>query len=135
MLVQYFPVPMSDRQLVSVVDDDESLRQSVRNLLSSVGIEVVAFASAEAFLESEDLDDTGCLVLDLRLEGMSGSELMAHLSASGRQIPVVVLSGHGDAALRQRSLAAGAHAFLSKPFRPNDLIDAVKAVLGAASSP
>jgi len=66
---------------------------------------------------------------------MSGSELMAHLSASGRQIPVVMLTGHGDAALRQRSLAAGARAFLTKPFKANELIDAVKAALGTVGSP
>jgi two-component system response regulator FixJ len=126
---------MTGRQLVSLVDDDGSLRQSVRNLLSSVGIEVATFASAEAFLESEDLGGTGCLILDFRLEGMSGLELMAHLSAAGRQIPIVMLTGHGDAALRQRSIAAGAQAFLTKPFKANELLDAVKAALGTVGSP
>jgi two-component system response regulator FixJ len=126
---------MTGRQLVSLVDDDGSLRQSVRNLLSSVGIEVATFASAEAFLESEDLGGTGCLILDFRLEGMSGLELMAHLSAAGRQIPIVMLTGHGDAALRQRSLAAGAQAFLTKPFKANELLDVVRAALGTVGSP
>jgi FixJ family two-component response regulator len=126
---------MTHRQLVSLVDDDGSLRQSVRNLLSSVGIEVATFASAEAFLESEDIEDTGCLILDFRLEGMSGLELTTHLSAAGRQIPIVMLTGHGDAALRQRSLAAGAQAFLTKPFRANELLDAVKVALGTVGSP
>jgi FixJ family two-component response regulator len=126
---------MTGRQLVSVVDDDPSLRQSVKNLLSSVGIEVATFASAEAFLVSGELNDTGCLVVDFRLEGMSGLELIVRLSAGDRQIPIVMLTALGDPEVRQRCIAAGAQAFLTKPFRAYDLVDAVRTGLAKVSLP
>ena len=116
-------------QIVSIVDDDESLRRSLRNLLGSVGLRVETFASAEAFLESNHHDQTGCLVLDLRMPGMNGFDLLTHLSGTGSRIPVVILTAHGDDETRQRSLQAGAVAFLSKPFNGNALIDAVRTAL------
>ena len=118
-----------DRQIVSVVDDDESLRRSLRNLLGSVGLRVETFASAEAFLESNHHDQTGCLVLDLRMPGMNGFDLLTHLSGTGSRIPAVILTAHGDDETRQRSLQAGAVAFLNKPFNGNALIDAVRTAL------
>jgi FixJ family two-component response regulator len=121
---------MSNCPLVAVVDDDESIRRSVKNLLGSVGIGVEMFRSAEAFLASPCLPSAGCLVLDLRLEGMTGLELMARLTASGRQISVVFVTAHGDETVRQQALKAGAVAFLLKPFRADALVDAVRDTLG-----
>ena len=116
-------------QVVCVVDDDESLRRSVRNLLSSVGFRVETFASAEEFLESTHRANTGCLVLDLRMAGMNGLDLLRHLAAAGSPIPVVILTGHGDDEARERSLHAGAVAFLKKPFQGDALLDAVRTAL------
>ena len=122
---------MSERDtgMVSVVDDDASLRRSVRNLLTSVGFRVQAFASAEEFLESPLRANTGCLVLDLRMAGMNGLELLRHLMATGSRIPVIILTAHGDDEPRQRALQAGAIAFLGKPFRGDALLDAVRTAL------
>jgi len=118
-----------DRSAVSVVDDDESLRRSLRNLLRSVGIGVETFASAEEFLRSAQRGSTGCLVLDLRMSGMSGLDLLRHLAVADSHIPVVILTAHGDEETRRRSLQAGAVAFLDKPFRSDALLDAVRAAL------
>jgi len=118
-----------DTQIVSIVDDDESLRRSLRNLLGSVGFRVETFASAEAFLQSNHQEQTGCLVLDLRMPGMNGFDLLTHLSGMGSRIPTVILTAHGDDETRQRSMQAGAVAFLSKPFNGNALIDAVRTAL------
>ena len=118
-----------DRSAVSVVDDDESLRRSLGNLLRSVGFGVQTFASAEEFLRSAQRGNTRCLVLDLRLTGMSGLDLLRHLAVADSHIPVVILTGHGDDELRRRSLRAGAVAFLDKPFRSDALLDAVRAAL------
>src|SRR3989449_6623341 len=105
-----------DRAVVSVVDDDASLRRSVRNLLRSVGFRVETFASAEEFLRSAERENTGCLVLDLRMTGMSGLDLLRHLAAERSRVAVVVLTALGDEETRHRSLQAGAVAFLKKPF-------------------
>jgi two-component system, LuxR family, response regulator FixJ len=118
-----------DTQIVSIVDDDESLRRSLRNLLGSVGFRVETFASAEAFVQSVRQEQTGCLVLDLGMPGMNGFDLLRHLSGRGSRIPVVILTAHGDDEARQRSLRAGAIAFLSKPFNSNALLDAVRTAL------
>ena len=117
-------------RVVCVVDDDESLRRSVRNLLSSVGFRVETFVSAEEFLESAHRANTGCLVLDLRMAGMNGLDLLRHLAATGSRIPVIILTAHGDEEARRQSLEAGAVAFLGKPFRSDALLDAVRTALG-----
>src|SRR5437879_13867183 len=117
-------------QVVCVVDDDESLRRSVRNLLSSVGFRVETFASAEEFLESTHRGNTGCLVLDLRMAGMNGLDLLRHLSAMGSRIPVIILTAHGDEEARRRSLEAGAGAFLGKPVRCDAVLDVFKPSMG-----
>jgi FixJ family two-component response regulator len=119
------PARESSTQLVSVVDDDESLRRSLRNLLSSVGFRVETFASAEAFLQSVHQQQ----VLDLRMPGMDGLGLLRYLSGTGSRIPTVILTAHGDDEARQRSMQAGAVAFLSKPFNGNALLDAVRTAL------
>ena len=118
-----------DRPVVSVVDDDESLRRSLRNLLRSVGFCVETFASAEAFLRSAERGSTGCMLLDLRMSGMSGLDLLRQLAIEESHIPVVILTAHGDAETRRRSLQAGAVAVLDKPFRSDVLLDAVRAAL------
>jgi FixJ family two-component response regulator len=119
--------------LVAIVDDDESLRRSVRNLLMSVGFRVETFGSAEAFLQSDRRDRTGCLVVDLRMGGMSGFDLLASLADAGVRIPAIVLTAHGDDESRRRSLAAGAVAFLGKPFHGDALLDAVRRTLQPAA--
>ena len=118
-----------DRQVISVVDDDESLRRSLGNLFRSVGFGVETFASADEFLRSAQRDNTSCLVLDLRMTGMSGLELLRHLAARESRIPVVILTAHGDEETRRRSLEAGAIAFLDKPFHAHALLEAVRGAL------
>ena len=119
----------NETRLVSIVDDDESLRRSVKNLLTSVGFQVETFASAEAFLESAHRADTRCVVLDLRMPGMSGLDLLMHLAATGSPIPVVILTAHSDDEARRRTLQAGAVAFLGKPFHGEALLGAVRRAL------
>lgn len=113
-------------RVVAVVDDDPSLRRAVRNLLTSAGFHVEAFASGEAFLASVQRNAAGCLVLDLSMPEMSGFELLARLRSDGATIPTIVLTAHCDEEIRQRSLAAGAVAFLAKPFQADALVDAVR---------
>jgi len=117
---------------VCIVDDDASLRRSLRNLLTSVGFRVETFESAEAFMESLDRDSIGCVVLDVRMAGMSGLDLLRHLVASGSRIPVIMLTAHADDETRRRSLEAGAVAFLEKPVRSAALLDAVRTALSSA---
>lgn len=119
----------NETRLVSIVDDDESLRRSVKNLLTSVGFHVETFASAEAFLQSAHRADTRCVVLDLRMPGMSGLDLLMHLAATGSPIPVVILTAHSDDEARRRMLQAGAVAFLGKPFHGEALLGAVRRAL------
>ncbi len=116
-------------RVVCVVDDDGSLRRSLRNLLTSVGFQVETFPSAAAFLASVHRLNTGCMVLDLRMAGMTGLELLRHLVATGARIPVIILTAHGDADTRHRALQAGAVAFLEKPFPGAALVDAVRSAL------
>jgi len=122
---------MSDdeRQVICVVDDDASLRRSLRNLLMSVGFRVETFQSAEEFLHSAHRQNTGCMVLDLRMAGMSGLDLLKHLATAGSRIPVIILTAHGDEDTRHRALQAGAVAFLKKPFQSAALVDAVRTAL------
>ena len=122
----------NERRVVSIVDDDESLRRSVRNLLSSVGFHVETFESAEAFLRSAERGRIGCLVLDLRMPGMSGWDLLGHLAATGSRIPMIILTAHGDDEARRRTLEAGAVAYLGKPFHGEALLGAVRNALAQA---
>ena len=119
-------------RVVCIVDDDASLRRSLRNLLRSAGLRVETFESAEVFLESGPQDKTGCLVLDLRMPGMGGLALLRRLVASGSRIPVIILTAHGDEETRQRSLQAGAMAFLEKPVQGTALLEAVRSALTVA---
>lgn len=122
-------VSKDDMRLVSIVDDDESLRRSVRNLLTSGGFPVETFESAEAFLQSAHRPNTGCLVLDQRMPGLSGLDLLKHLVATGSRISVIILTAHSDDETRRRALQAGAVAFLGKPFQGEALLGAVRRAL------
>ena len=114
--------------LVSVVDDDESVRESLPDLLKELGFAVQAFASAEEFLASDYVDQTGCLILDIAMPGMSGPDLQQELTKRGHNIPVVFITAHGDESVRPRLLEQGAAECLFKPFSDTALLAALKAV-------
>ena len=122
---------MADKRgLVAVVDENESVRESLPDLLEQSGFDVQAFESAEAFLGSKALNESSCLILDVGLPGMSGPELQEELKRRGNAIRIVFITAQGDASLRPRLLARGAVACLFKPFSDNALLDALKAALG-----
>ena len=114
---------------VFVVDDDESVRGSLRFLLRSAGLESRAFGSAPEFLGAYDPAQPGCLVLDVRMPGMSGLELQQELNLRGAVIPVIFITGHGDVPMAVEAMQHGAHDFLQKPFRDEDLIERVQRAL------
>lgn len=114
---------------MAVVDDDESVRESLPDLLGEFGFSVQAFSSAEEFLSSEFLDDTACLILDVAMPGMSGPALQQELPRRGRRIPIVFITGHADENVRAQVLEAGAVAYLLKPFTETALRDAVMQAL------
>jgi FixJ family two-component response regulator len=120
---------MSRVPLIAIVDDDDALRNSLDNLLRSVGFRVHGFASAEAFLRSDQARETACLILDVRMPGMNGLELQRQMVAANWQIPIIFITGHADDEARARALEAGAVAFLSKPCREDDLLHAIDAAL------
>src|SRR5215470_8349794 len=115
--------------LISIVDDDESMRASLDNLLRSLGFRARTFPSAEAFLAGGPEPDTACLILDVRMPGMSGLELQQQLVASRARVPIIFVTSHVDDAVRSRALGAGAAAFLYKPFREEELLQAIDGVL------
>jgi FixJ family two-component response regulator len=119
-------------QIIAVVDDDEWVCRSVRNLFLSLGFAVEVFGSAEAFLQSGRLEDIACVILDLRMPGMSGLDLLHALSAVGSEVPTIVLTAHGDVNARVGCLQAGAIAVLQKPFDTGVLAQTVKTVTGSA---
>jgi len=111
---------------VFIVDDDEAVRSSLRLLIRSVGLQAQAFAAAREFLDSYDARHPGCLVLDVRMPGMSGLELQQELNQRGATIPVVFITGHGDVPMAVEAMQQGAFDFLQKPFRDQDLLDRVQ---------
>ncbi len=115
--------------LIAIVDDDDALRNSLDNLLRSVGFRVQGFASAEAFLHAHQGPETACLVLDVRLPGMNGLELQRQMGAAHWRITIIFVTAHADDDARARALAAGAVAFLYKPCREEDLLNAIDAAL------
>lgn len=117
------------RSLVSVVDDDESVRESLPDLIRQFGFCARAFSSAEAFLASESISETRCLVLDIGMPGMSGPDLQQELARRRQEIPIVFITGTGDHTVRLRVLAQGAVECLSKPFSETALLDALNAAL------
>ncbi|HUA99050.1 MAG TPA: response regulator transcription factor [Terracidiphilus sp.] len=120
---------MSDAPIVFVVDDDPSVRSSLRFLLSTVGLQVESFESADRFLNRKPPDAPSCLVLDVRLPGLSGLDFQRDLAAKNIRIPIIFLTGHGDIPMSVRAMKAGAVEFLTKPFRDQDLLDAVRIAL------
>jgi FixJ family two-component response regulator len=116
-------------RLVFVVDDDASLRESLKDLLHSVGLRVEAFASAQEFLRTKRPDVPSCLVLDVRLKGLSGLDLQKRLVEGDIDIPIIFITGHGDVPMAVQAMKAGALEFLRKPFRDQELLDAVQQAL------
>ena len=120
---------MVKRHLISVVDDDESVRESLPDLLREFGFEAQTFSSAEEFLASELVADTNCLVLDVAMPGMTGPDLLRELSLREQSIPIVFITAHRDAMVRPRLIAQGAVDCLFKPFEPTDLLQALNTAL------
>src|SRR3989441_10772384 len=118
------------RSLVSVVDDDESVRESLPDLLREVGFAAQAFSSAEAFLASDVVSETSCLLLDIAMPGMSGPDLQQELTRRRQKIPIVFITAHGDRTVRPGLLAQGAAECLFKPFSDDTLLEALTKALG-----
>jgi FixJ family two-component response regulator len=114
---------------VFVVDDDASLREALKSLLRSVGLRVEVFGSGADFLKIKLPDDAACLVLDIRLPGLSGLDFQSELAKANIHIPIIFITGHGDIPMTVRAMKAGAVEFLTKPFRDQDLLDAVQIAL------
>jgi RNA polymerase sigma factor (sigma-70 family) len=115
--------------IVCVVDDDSDIRDGVKLLLESVGITCVAFSSTREFLESEQIGNANCLILDVRLPGAGGLDLQAELTRAQIRTPIIFITAHGDIPMSVRAIKAGAIEFLTKPFREQELLDAVRAAL------
>jgi FixJ family two-component response regulator len=124
------PIRYGDtRAVVYVVDDDASVRTALEDLISSIGLSARTFSSVDAFQSAQRPEVPSCLVLDVRMRGMSGLDLQAELAASGPDIPIVFITAHGDVPMSVRAMKAGAIDFLTKPFRNQDLLDAVHVAL------
>jgi FixJ family two-component response regulator len=117
------------RGIVYVIDDDASMRESLKSLFGSVGLRVETFGAAPQFLEKKLPDAALCLVVDVRLPGLSGLDFQAELSKANIDVPIIFITGHGDIAMTVKAMKAGAVEFLAKPFRDQDLLDAVKLAL------
>jgi FixJ family two-component response regulator len=116
-------------KMVAIVDDDDLMRTALQGLLKSAGLLAQSFASAEEFLKSGHQHDTACLITDIRMPGMSGLELQAHLNADRCRIPTIFITAHGDAKMRMQAMRAGAVEFLAKPFDDEALLESVRAAL------
>ena len=117
------------RNLISVVDDDESIRRTTTFLIESFGFRAAAFESAESFMNSGQLRETSCLILDVQMPGMNGLQLQSELSAAGYGIPIIFVTAHDDKESRGRAMQAGAVAFLGKPFSDEQLLETVRSAL------
>ena len=115
--------------MITIVDDDESVREALKSLIRSVGFKAETFASGEEFLNSDRLRDTACLILDVQMPGISGFELQNRLASLQNRVPVVFITAHGNEEDRKRALQAGAVDFLRKPFSEESLLDAVRSAL------
>jgi FixJ family two-component response regulator len=115
--------------LISVVDDDESVRRTTKLLVESFGYQAAVFESAQSFLKSEQLYDTACLVVDVQMPGMNGLQLQSHLAGEGYSIPTIVITAYEDKESRGRALKAGAVAFLAKPFSDKQLLKSIRSAL------
>jgi len=116
-------------EMVFVIDDDESIREALKSLIRSVGLGVETFASAHEFLQSSRPDVPACLILDIRMPGLSGLDLQRDLAEANIHIPIIFITGHGDIPMSVRAMKAGAIEFLTKPFRDQDLLDAIQQAL------
>lgn len=116
-------------RLVSIVDDDESVRDGIQNVMRSAGLRVETYASAEDFLDMGHPEDSACVILDIRMPGMSGLQLQRRLADDGYAIPTIFVTAYADESARQQAIEAGASAFLSKPFDPDGLLRSVQSVL------
>jgi len=114
---------------VFIIDDDRSMRQAVKDLVESVGLRAEAFATGQEFFSRQRTDDPSCLVLDVRLPQMSGLDFQRQLAEAGVQIPIIFITAHGDIPMSVRALKSGAVEFLTKPFRDQDLLDAIQQAL------
>lgn len=117
---------------VYIVDDDASVRRGLSNLVRSVGLQAEVFASASEFLAAKRSDAPACLILDVRLPGLSGLDFQAELTKARNQIPIIFITGHGDIPMTVKAMKAGAIEFLTKPFRDQDLLDAIRVALERA---
>jgi FixJ family two-component response regulator len=120
---------MSDGPTVYVIDDDPSMRNAIEDLLQSVGLGIRVFPSAQEFLKAARPDAPGCIVLDVRLPGQSGLDFQRQISGTAMELPIVFITGHGDVPMSVRAMKSGAVEFLTKPFRDQELIDAIHAAL------
>ena len=118
-----------EKPVVFVVDDDESVRKALIRLMKSAGLRARAFTSAKDFLNQESQNVPGCLILDLRMRGMSGLELQEKLAKSGSTIPIIFISAHQDATAREQAMKAGAEDFLQKPFEDQILLEKINSIL------
>jgi FixJ family two-component response regulator len=118
--------------VVFVIDDDASMRAAISSLIRSVGLRAEVFASVSEFLAHKRSSDTSCLILDVRLPGVSGLEFQSELAKANAQIPIIFITGHGDIPMTVKAMKAGAVEFLTKPFRDQDLLDAIQVALERA---
>jgi len=122
-----------DRGLVFVVDDDAGVRRMISRMVCSVGLRAETYASVQEFLDLYDRDETSCLVLDVRMPGLSGLDLQEHLAAIGAPLPIIFITGHGDVSMGVRAMKRGAADFIEKPFQDQVLLDAIHAALVRAA--
>jgi FixJ family two-component response regulator len=122
------------KNLISVIDDDESVRRTTTLLIESFGLRATAFASTESFLKSGHLHDTSCLILDVRMPNMNGLELQSKLAAAGHDIPIVFITAYDDKDSHGRAMQAGAVAFLDKPFSDEKLLETIRSALMSRDS-
>jgi FixJ family two-component response regulator len=120
---------LENTKMVAIVDDDDLMRSALEGLLKAVGFPAQAFASAEDFLKSGQQRQARCLITDIRMPGMSGLELQAHLNAERCRIPIIFITAHGDEKMRMQALRAGAVEFMAKPFDDEALVESVRAAL------
>jgi len=118
-----------EKPIVIIVDDDSSMRTMIARLLDSVGLKSISFSAPEEFLRTSPPDDPACVVLDVQMPGLSGLDLQRELAKAEHQLPIVFMTGHGDIPMTVQAMKEGAVAFLTKPFRNQDLIDAVRQAL------
>jgi len=125
---------LTKTRTIAIVDDDEALREALGSVMKAAGFSTKTFASAEEFLACDDCEETACLILDVRLPGMNGIELRRRLADANNRLPIIFITGHGDASLRDSLIRAGAAAFFYKPVRSDALLKEIHAVLEKTSA-